>query len=116
MFCICLIINYKGTKVFASAIISTLFLHRTHVILERSEAEQNNSSLEHVQKQLNDYKVQYALEADDELWLVIDKDRWTEAISSRVAIKCAQDDYMHMALSNPGSELWYCYIWWMPHC
>ena len=75
-------------------------------ILERSETEQNNSSPEHVLKQLNDYKEQYALEADDELWLVIDKDRWTEAMLSRVATECAQDDYMHMALSNPCIELW----------
>ena len=80
---------------------------RVHVhILERSEAEQNNSSPEHVLKQLNDYKEQYALEADDELWLVVDKDRWTEAMLSRVATECAQDDYMHMALSNPCIELW----------
>ena len=44
---------------------------RVHVhILERSENEQNNSSPEHVLKQLNDYKGQYALESDDELWLV----------------------------------------------
>jgi len=57
-------------------------------------------------KQLNDYKEQYALEADDELWLVIDKDRWTEAMLSRVATECTHDEYMHMALSNPCIELW----------
>ena len=80
---------------------------RVHVhILERSEAEQNNSSPEHVLKQLNDYKEQYALEADDELWLVIDKDRWTEAMLSRVATECSQEVAMHMALSNPCFELW----------
>ena len=84
---------------------------RVHVhILERSEAEQNNSSPEHVLKQLNDYKEQYALEADDELWLVIDKDRWTEAMLSRVATECAQDEYMHMALSNPCIELWLLFV------
>ena len=72
---------------------------RVHVhILERSIDEQNNSSPDHVLKQLNDYKSQYELEADDELWLVADKDRWTEAMLSRVA--------MHMALSNPCFELW----------
>lgn len=80
---------------------------RVHVhILERSEDEQNNSSPEHVLKQLNDYKGLYALEADDELWLVVDKDRWTEAMLSRVATECAQDNYMHVALSNPCFELW----------
>lgn len=80
---------------------------RVHVhILERSENEQNNSSPEHVLKQLNDYKIQYELEADDELWLVVDKDRWTEAMLSRVATECSQEVAMHMALSNPCFELW----------
>jgi len=80
---------------------------RVHVhILERSVDEQNNSSPEHVLKQLNDYKSQYELEADDELWLVVDKDRWTEAMLSRVATECALEVSMHMALSNPCFELW----------
>ena len=80
---------------------------RVHVhILERSVDEQNNSSPEHVLKQLNDYKSLYDLEADDELWLVVDKDRWTEAMLSRVATECSQEVAMHMALSNPCFELW----------
>ena len=80
---------------------------RVHVhILERSEDEQNNSSPEHVLKQLNDYKGHYEMESDDELWLVVDRDRWTEAMLSRVATECAQDNFMHVALSNPCIELW----------
>ena len=78
---------------------------RVHVrILDRSEDEQNNSSPEHVLKQLNDYKGLYELEDDDELWLVVD--RWTDAMLSRVARECQQDGFMHMALSNPCFELW----------
>ena len=80
---------------------------RVHVhILERGEDEQNSSSPEHVLKQLNDYKAQYDLEADDELWLVVDKDRWTDAMLSHVATECTQEVSMHMALSNPCFELW----------
>ena len=80
---------------------------RVHVhILERHDDEINNSSPEHVLKQLDDYKNQYELEADDELWLVVDRDRWTDAMLSRVATACAQDGYMRMALSNPCIELW----------
>ena len=56
--------------------------------------------------QLNDYKDQYSLEADDELWLVIDKDRWPDAVLSQVAQKCSQDCNMQLALSNPCFELW----------
>ena len=80
---------------------------RVHVhILERSENEQNNSSPEHVLKQLNDYKNQYELEAEDELWLVVDKDQWKDKMSSRVATECAHEVSMHVALSNPCFELW----------
>ena len=80
---------------------------RVHVhILERHDDEINNSSPEHVLKQLDDYKNQYELEADDELWLVVDRDRWTDAMLSRVATACAQDGYMRMALSTPCRELW----------
>lgn len=80
---------------------------RVHVhILERSEDERNSSSPEHVLKQLNDYKGHYELESDDELWLVVDRDRWTEAMLSRVATECAQNNFMHVALSNPCIELW----------
>ena len=80
---------------------------RVHVhILKRSEDEQNNSSPEHVLKQLDDYKGHYELESDDELWLVVDRDRWTEAMLSHVATECAQDNFMHVALSNPCIELW----------
>ena len=80
---------------------------RVHVhILERSEDEQNSSSPEYVLRQLNNYKSLYELEADDELWLVVDKDRWTDAMLSRVATECTQEVSMHMALSNPCFELW----------
>lgn len=80
---------------------------RVHVhMLERCEHDQNNSSPSHVLQQLNNYKSQYELESDDELWLVIDRDHWTDAMLSTVAKECAQDDYLHVALSNPCFELW----------
>ena len=94
-------------RIYFSALAKEYANPRVHVhILERSKEEQNNSSPEHVLRLLNDYKRQYALEADDELWLVVDKDRWKEAMLSRVAAACVQDNFMHMALSNPCFELW----------
>lgn len=94
-------------RIYFNALAEEYMNPRVHVhILERSDNEINNSSPEHVLKQLNDYKDQYELESDDELWLVIDRDRWTEAMLSQVATECAQDNYMHMALSNPCIELW----------
>lgn len=80
---------------------------RVHVrILERNEQEKNNSSPDYVLRQLNDVKAQYSLESDDELWLLVDRDHWPKAMVSQVAQKCANDAYMHMALSNPCIEVW----------
>ena len=94
-------------RIFFKALAKEYTNPRVHVhILERSEDEQNSSSPEHVLKQLNDYKGHYELESDDELWLVVDRDRWTEAMLSRVATECAQNNFMHVALSNPCIELW----------
>lgn len=94
-------------RIYFNALAEEYMNPRVHVhILERSDNEINNSSPEHVLKQLNDYKDQYELESDDELWLVVDRDRWTEAMLSQVATECARDNYMHMALSNPCIELW----------
>ena len=46
------------------------------------------------------------MESEDELWLVIDRDRWKEAMLSRVTKECSQKDYLHVAMSNPCFELW----------
>lgn len=94
-------------RIYFSALAAEYINPRVHVLLlKRRDGEENNSSPEHVLQQLNDCKRQYALEADDELWLVVDKDRWTEAMLSRVAAACAQDGSLHLALSNPCFELW----------
>ena len=89
---------------------------RVHVhILERSVDEQNNSSPEHVLKQLNDYKSQYELEADDELWLVVDKDRWTEAKNDMplydvtfpyIRMMAGQVDFTPGAMRNGTRDNW----------
>lgn len=94
-------------KIYFRALAKEFSNPRVHVhILERSLEEENSSSPEHVLKQLNEYKQTYDLESDDELWLVIDKDRWTDAMLSYVATSCSQDSFMNMALSNPCIELW----------
>lgn len=80
---------------------------RVHVcILQRAVGEENNSSPEHVLNQLSACRRNYFLEADDEMWLVIDKDRWTDEMLSHVALCCSKDSTMHLALSNPCFEIW----------
>lgn len=97
----------KTEQIYFDALAREYMNPRVHVlVLDRKDSEINHSSPEHVLRQLNDYKHQKELEPDDELWLVVDKDRWPEAMLSRVATECTQDDCMHMALSNPCIELW----------
>lgn len=80
---------------------------RVHIkILERDEEHKHNSAPEYVLEQLRKYKSENALEPDDELWLVIDRDDWKQAALRVVAQKCVQDEAMHLALSNPCFELW----------
>lgn len=80
---------------------------RVHIkILERDEENIHNSSPEYVLGQLTQYKLENPIEQDDELWLVIDKDKWTAKSIRAVAQRCAQDSSYHLALSNPCFELW----------
>lgn len=80
---------------------------RVHIkILERDEENRHNSSPEYVLGQLTQYKLENPIEQDDELWLVIDKDKWTAKSIRAVAQRCAQDSSFHLALSNPCFELW----------
>ena len=73
------------------------------VILHR---EDNASSPDHVCRQIVAFEKEYLIEDDDELWIVVDKDRWEEKMLSEVAQRCAQDDNLRLGLSNPCFELW----------
>ena len=73
-------------KIYFKALADKYENSRVHVhILER---EENISCPEFVMSQLVAYKIQYDLESDDELWLVIDRDRWPEKTLSRIAAEC----------------------------
>ena len=65
----------------------------------------SNSSPEHVLASLSDFDNKYELETCDELWLVIDRDRWTIATLNRVAQEAMQKSFC-LADSNPAFELW----------
>lgn len=71
-------------------------------VLERS---QSASSPLHVLAHLNKFKTKYKLRRDDELWMVIDVDRWPEHNLRDVAGKC-RDKGFCLAVSNPCFELW----------
>ncbi len=63
------------------------------------------SSPKHVIDRLDEIRRESGLYQGDELWLVIDKDRWKDRMLSEVAQKVRQKGY-HLADSNPCFEIW----------
>jgi hypothetical protein len=60
----------------------------------------------HVMKGLDDFRKQYRLRSGcDELWLVIDRDKWHKQNLSDIAAQCQQKSYF-LAVSNPCFEVW----------
>jgi hypothetical protein len=57
-------------------------------------------------KRLVSYSGEFALAPDDELWLVIDRDSWTQDELDEVAQLIAERNNFYLALSNPCFELW----------
>jgi hypothetical protein len=75
------------------------------VYLEVIERDPGPSSPSHVLESLNKFRREYGLSAEDELWIVIDRDRWTPRELSTVCTQCRQKGY-RTAVSNPCFELW----------
>ncbi len=91
-------------SIYFNAVKNELRAPNVHVeVLDRNSDE---SSPESVHRQVADFMRQYNIENDDELWLVIDRDRWQERMLSQVAQLCAQNSHLHFCMSNPCFELW----------
>jgi hypothetical protein len=56
-------------------------------------------------KRLHAYVREHDLEQKDELWLVIDRDKWDRDLLDSIATNCVRMGY-HIAVSNPCFELW----------
>ena len=50
--------------------------------------------------------MEYNIEDDDELWVVVDRDNWTNKMLSNVARYCSQNKNLRFCVSNPCFELW----------
>jgi hypothetical protein len=75
--------------------------------LERKDEDKSKSSARKVIEQLDNYKKYYAIEEQDELWLVLDRDRQNFKIQNLAEIVqlCKQKDY-ELAITNPCFEFW----------
>ena len=82
-----------------------VFYKNTKVHVKFIEAIDTSSDPEHVFERLDGFYQEYDLGKDDNLYLVIDRDRWQEGTLSEIAATCNQKDFI-MTLSNPNFELW----------
>ena len=81
----------------------------TRIHIEILPTEDCHSAPEHVLERLDQYRKQYQLGDDDELWLMLDTDHWTEpahvANFTRVCQEATQK-HCQLAHSNPCFDLW----------
>ncbi len=67
--------------------------------------EDNCSSPEHVLDRLKQFSNEFELSGDDELWLMVDVDRWGDKKLSDISRESTNCGF-HLAVSNPCFETW----------
>jgi len=68
-------------------------------------SSEGRSAPKYVLEQLKKFKKEYQLKGDDELWLMIDVDRWPEGELAAVPSQSMQNNFF-LAVSNPCFEIW----------
>lgn len=101
-----IIIATEGTKTeprYFDALAIFYASSKIHVrVLDRLESA---SDPQRVLNQLREFRREYRLHPTDELWLVIDVDRWTTQMLSDVTSQAGQL-FASLAVSNPCFEVW----------
>ncbi len=89
--------EFKNSEIFDDALI---FLH----LLKRPKTD-TNSAPNHVFKKLKrEAKDEYNFKDNDELWMIIDTDRWKNIPD--IISECKKQANMFVAVSNPCFEFW----------
>lgn len=78
----------------------------SNVHMEVLHRDTDDSSPENVLLQLKTFQTEYNIEKDDELWVVVDRDRWEEKMMADVARHCSNSGNFQFCVSNPCFELW----------
>lgn len=97
-------------KAYFEGLVSADGFPNSQVHVEVLATEAGESAPKKVIGRLNEFKRQYRLDQEDQLWLVVDKDRWPDAQLAEVAQQSHQKGYF-LALSNPCFELWLWLHW-----
>lgn len=103
-----IVIASEGTKT-EPAYFESLALDENYrnprIKVEVIRRNNTKSSPAHVMKELDRIRKQFAQHKGDELWLVLDRDKWTEGELSNVVQQVEQKAYS-LADSNPCFEIW----------
>ncbi|MDR1919791.1 MAG: RloB family protein [Tannerellaceae bacterium] len=76
-----------------------------HLYLLTRNKDDTNSAPKHVFNKLKkEAKDEYNFDKNDELWMIIDKDRWKGI--SEIVKQCKEQGNMFVACSNPCFEIW----------
>lgn len=74
----------------------------------RATGDDNKSAPEYVIERLDKFKDKYGISEDDELWLVLDVDRWVKRDQLIAVCPQARQKGYQLAISNPCFEIWLC--------
>jgi hypothetical protein len=77
----------------------------TNLQIKVIPSQGGKSSPNHIFENVETFKQKYELGQGDQLWIVIDVDRWPKATLSEVS-KNARQKNINLAVSNPCFELW----------
>ena len=94
----------KTENIYFEAMKTSLCSSNVHVVV--LQRDDNNSSPENVLAQIKDFMAEYNIEEDDQLWVVVDRDRWESKMLASVARDCSKNDNLFFCVSNPCFELW----------
>ncbi len=97
--------GFETENLYFEAMKTSLRAANVHVEVLHRESD-GDSSPEHVHEQIRGFMEEYNIEDDDELWIVVDRDRWTNKMLSNIARLCAQNKNLRFCVSNPCFELW----------
>lgn len=97
----------KCEQCYFEKLVSDEYYYNPKVHTEVLPSIDGKSSPRDVIKLLDKFKKEYKLKKDDELWLVIDRDKqsWSMTQIRQVAQLCQQKKY-ELSLSNPCFEIW----------
>jgi len=95
----------KREKAYFEALVKEALRVKVKVLAPVDE-EDGKSAPNWVFQRAMAYTEEYGLQEDDQLWLVMDVDRWGEDNLRNIAKECQDRKSWNIALSNPCFELW----------